>query len=149
MKNAALLAGLLALLAGCSSVRTIDSGEIPTFTLNEVRADPERLSGLLSGESRGVIVSVPRGDRLPLEIDVSVPFAHLDTGKAWIHFDRNVWFHFSPGDMLISPDGERFGPVYDMAALKELFHFESGNLSLGFGVSAKQGAKAVLRLAAE
>jgi hypothetical protein len=149
MKTVSVLAVLLALVAGCSSVRTLDSEEIPVYTLNEVRANPQDLAGILDGDSKGVIVSVPQGDRLPLEIDVRVPFAHLETGRSWIRFDRNVWFYFAPGDMLISPDGERFGPVYDLGALKELFQFETGNVSLGFGVSAQEGAKAVLRMGAE
>ncbi len=148
MKTATVLLSLmaLALASGCASITSLDQDEIPTYTLNEIRSHPEVLTKTLTEESDGIIISVAQGETLPFDISARLPFATLVTGGNWIRFDRNVWFFFTENDILISPDGKRFGPVYNMRTLKKLFDFEAGELALGFGVSNVGGARAGLRM---
>jgi hypothetical protein len=136
----------LALASGCSSIRSLDQNEVPTYTLNQVRSQPKKALGDLKEGEVGVIVSVPKGERMPFDIMARLPFATLVTTGNWIYFDQDVWLYFAKNDMMISPDGERFGPVYDMRALKKLFNFEAGQMALGFGVTSEGGARASLTL---
>lgn len=136
----------LALASGCTSIRSLDQDEIPTYTLNDIRAEPGLLSGALLDGGPGAILAVTKGEILPFDIMARLPFATLVTGGNWIRFDQNVWFYFAEDDMLISPDGKRFGPIYNMRTLKELFNFESGEVALGFGVTGNGEAKAALTL---
>ncbi len=136
----------LALTSGCASIRSLDQDEIPTYTLNEIRAHPEVMTKILTEENDGIIISVTQGEALPFDIFARLPFATLVTNGNWIRFDRNVWFYFAENDILISPDGKRFGPVYNMRTLKKLFDFEAGELALGFGVSNVGGARVALRM---
>ena len=151
MKIAAAFVCLLALTvaSGCGSIKSLDQTEIPTYTLNEVRAQPRQFTGALLEGGNGVIVAVPRGDMLPFDITAHLPFVTLVTERSWLRFEQDVWFYFAENDLMISPDGKRFGPLNSMRVLKELFQFEAGNLSLGFGVTSPGGARAALAVIAK
>jgi hypothetical protein len=150
MKTLSTLLALTALTlsAGCASVRTIDQDEYQTYTLNDIRSHPGLVAQALADDADGLVVSVTEGEILPLDLFSVLPFATLVAGDNWIKFDRNVWFLFFKDDLLISPDGERFGAIYDPRALKELFGMKGGQLSIGFGMSKAKGARiSVLLLA--
>jgi hypothetical protein len=131
---------LVAALAGCSGIRTMDTGGVPVVTVADLTADNVGESLGRVGRGEAVVVHFAPGDAVPLHVAASVPFATLESGDNAIRFQRDVYLYVAPDAFLVGPDGRRWAEVSDTGAIKELFGATSGSLQFGFGASASQAA---------
>ena len=63
----------------------------------------------------------------------------LVAGQNQLLFTRDTYFLVSHSKLRISPDGRRWADAYDLNAMKRLFGFQKGDLSIGFESSQQQG----------
>jgi hypothetical protein len=147
---------VLLLGSGCSHVQTIDRSAVETVTLRELSANPGEYQDLLrayADGSGGLILEIEEGDELPLELAIRHPLVSVDTGKNTVLFQRHMFIYLSARGLLISPDGERWAPIQEMDAWKELFggfkEGRHGTLSVGLGVTAEDGAAVTVVVADE
>jgi hypothetical protein len=141
----ALVSLLLGAGCGCASVRTIDVSNVPTFTIDAINASPERTVGqVMASGSRQFVVAFKKGDLVPLTLRASLGPIELQPGEEYVAFSQDVYLYFSSSDILLSPDGQRWAPVHDGAALQELFNLGEGTFQVGFGV--KRGEKAAFTI---
>ena len=141
MKFALLSLFAVAVLAGgCSTVKTLDLEGVRTVNLHEVNQNPKVVFEALSDEGKGLILKIDKHEWIPLHMDVQGPFATLESGTNRVRFTRDVLLYLNTRELLISPDGERWGALHDPGALKDLFDFEQGSMRIGFGVTEKEGA---------
>ncbi|MBW2260853.1 MAG: hypothetical protein JRG91_02685 [Deltaproteobacteria bacterium] len=131
---------LLLLTPGCAGVQKVDTTSAATISLAEFEADPLAYGSPLEPDGKPVIIKIPAGEKIPLKIDMSIPFATVESGENTLRFDLDVYAYMGGGRFMISPDGERWAEMGDWKALKELFNFDKGLFSVGFGVSEAEGA---------
>ena len=131
-----LLVAAVAGLAGCSGVRTLGRNDITTYTLDRVQAELRAKNGALDLPEQGIIVKVDKGTRVPLNIDVSAPFASIEPGTNHVRFERDLFVHLTRSGMEISPDGQRWAKVEDLRGLKQLFGSGGGSFAFGAGINA-------------
>jgi hypothetical protein len=130
---------VLLLTAGCAARQKIDTTNVAQVTLKEYEADPLAYGTPMDPDAEPVIVKIPAGAKIPLKIDMSIPFAKVIAGRTRMKFTLDVYLYMGEGKFLISPDGERWAAMGDWKALKRLFNFDKGLFSVGFGVSAVDG----------
>jgi hypothetical protein len=88
----------------------------------------------------GVILRVPAGTVVPLDINISLPFARVEPGENRVAFTSDVYIFMSPEKFMISPDAERWAEMGNWKAMKKLFGFDRGTLGVGLGVVKDKGA---------
>jgi len=130
---------VLLLTAGCAARQKFDTTNVAQVTLKEYEADPLAYGTPMDPDAKPVIVKIPAGEKIPLKIDLSIPFAKVITGRTRMKFTLDVYLYMGKGKFLISPDGQRWAAMGDWKALKRLFNFDKGLFSVGFGVSAVDG----------
>jgi hypothetical protein len=86
-----------------------------------------------------VVVKVEAGQTLPLKLDLVLPMTKLVAGQNQLLFTRDTYFLVSHTKLRVSPDGRHWADAYDFNAMKKLFGFEKGDLSIGFESSGQQG----------
>ena len=116
-------------VSGCSHLTTVSGVE--TIKLKSIPEKGEILGKALQS-GKGIIVYVEKGDSLPVRITAELPFAVFDAGDNSLVATEDFYLYFSSREALISRDGISFAPLYDMKALKKLYGFERGRLSIGF-----------------
>ena len=131
---------LLLLTPGCAGPQKLDTTNVAQVSLAEYEADPLAFGTPMDPDSKPVIIKIPAGEKVPLKLDMSIPFATVVPGKNRLRFILDVYMYMGGGQFLISPDGERWAEMGDWKALKELFNFDKGLFSVGFGVSGAEGA---------
>lgn len=139
-----LLAGSLAMvLAGCSSIVVMDS------TKREVLPVPDGLNEPATWEKvgkeiqagRDVVLKIRKGQSIPLVIALVFPGVQLKTGENSLVFTRDIYLLISSSAMKISPDGQRWADIGDLASHKDLFGFSGGDISVGFSATKEAGAR--------
>ncbi len=130
---------LLLLTPGCAGRQKLDTTNVAQVSLAEYEADPLAFGTPMDPDAEPVIVKIPAGEKIPLKIDMSIPFAKVIAGRTRMQFTLDVYLYMGRGKFLISPDGERWAEMGDWKALKKLFNFDKGLFSVGFGVSAADG----------
>ena len=139
-----LLAGSLAMvLAGCSSIVVMDS------TKREVLSVPDGLNEPATWEKVGkeiqagsdVVLKIRKGQTIPLVIALVFPGVQLKAGENSLVFTRDLYLLISSSAMKISPDGQRWADIGDLASHKELFGFSGGDIAVGFSATKEAGAR--------
>jgi len=140
--KALLLAGILAQAGiGCAGVQVLDidrSQVIPVSTLTPDSAAQRNLGKALQ-EGKEVVVFIPKGQSVPINVNLAVPMASLAPSKNNLVFTRDTYLLFSNSRFMISPDAERWAPIGDFAAQKDLYGYKGGHLLIGFGVTKEAG----------
>ncbi len=133
-------------VAGCSSIQTMKPAA-PTVLFGELEADPAKYGfgadkdGKPRFPRKGVVIKIPKGDKIPLQLAMDVTIATLEPGKNWLRFDRDVLLYIAHGEFKISPDGRRWAAIHDVKAIKKLFGMKGrGHFGFGFGISKEKGA---------
>ena len=143
MRNAFLLLALGFLPAaagGCSGIRTVDTGGVPTLTIAELDAGHagESLRGVTEGHA--AIIHFAPGDEVPVEFATHLPFATLEAGTNTMRFDHDVYLYIASDSFLVSPDMQRWAFIGDFSTIRELFGGGQGTFQLGFGAAEGQPA---------
>ena len=136
--TATIVAAALA-VAGCATTRTFDTAGAREVTLAELRAAPEALAELRSLSEGAFVVKIPAGEVLPVRMIAQLPFATLEDGGGALRFSADTWLRLERNGAWLSPDGERWAAIHDMAAVKKLFGAERGSFSLGFAATRDEG----------
>jgi len=138
---------LTALTAGgCTGIRTLDKAGLQTIPLKELRANGKKYVAAITSNGGGLIVRVPKGERLPLDVKVLLPFLLVEPGQNKLRFIRETYLFISTRGFMLSPDGEQWARVQDFKALKELFGATLGSMGIGMGVTRDGDTKATLLL---
>jgi len=124
---------------GCASVRTMDVSHLPTFTIQEINASPDKTVGAaVTAEPKAFVVKLGKGEKVPLNLRAAIGPIAVEPGQAYLVFAQETYLYVSmnasPAFMLLSPDGNRWASAQDTAALSKVFGLKTGTLQLGFGV---------------
>ena len=122
-----ILTGMMA--TACSHTTSINN--VKTIDYSMLLEGGKPLAQALQSDS-GMIVRVKKGDRVPLLLTATLPFAQLQAGENSLVVTTDFYLYMSKQGILISPDGKTFTPIYDMKGIKTLFGFKQGSLSIGF-----------------
>lgn len=144
-----LFIAIAALVLGCAGAQRVDRGAYEVVALDQLAADGEAFAERIQGGGDPLMIKIEAGQEAVLDLDVRLPFAAVEAGDNKLRFERDVYLLFSEGGLLLSPDGELFAPIHDFEALKEVFGFDGGQLSVGLGISEAEGARVKVLLAAE
>lgn len=138
---------LMALSAsGCTGIRTLDKAGLQTIPLSELQAHGKKYVGAITTKGKGLIIKVAKGERVPLDVKVLLPFLLVEPGQNKLRFTRETYLFISTRGFMLSPDGEQWARVQDFKALKELFGATLGSMGIGMGVTKEGGTKATLLL---
>jgi hypothetical protein len=140
---ACMACALAVAMAGCSSIVQMDS------TKREVLAVPDGLNEPATWEKvgkevqagRDVVLKIRKGQSIPLVLTLVFPGVQLKTGENSLLFTRDVYLLISSSMMRISPDGQRWADIGDMASHRELFGFSGGDIAVGFSATKEAGAR--------
>ena len=132
--------------AGCSGVRTIDSGTIRTVSLSELPQVAAEVEGSATKGPGPMIVHVKAGERIPLRLELEAPFAALEAGENAIVLRRDVYLYVAPDDVMLGFDGARFARMGDWKTLKKLAGVGKGQLAIGFGAGKSDPPRIDVRL---
>ncbi len=120
---------------GCSGITRAPA--VKTVPLSDFRQNQEMIGSEIAGD--GLIVHVPAGETVPLEVAVQLPFAQVDAGENQLRFTRDIYLFISTKAILLSPDGVSFAPIYKFKSIKRLFGASQGSLRIGFGANKERG----------
>ena len=120
---------MLLMTTACSHVETVRG--VDSVTLRQLSENPASLAEKIKGDR--MIIHVEKGEALPVHLVVDLPFATLQSGENNLIAKEDVYLLVSRDGFHISRDGTHFTPVHDNKGLKEIYGFEKGALSVGFG----------------
>ena len=128
-------------LTGCYNIHRMDSSKLSVVSAADAAAHPAKWeeAGQQIQAGKDVVIKVEAGQTLPLKLDLVLPMTKLVAGQNQLLFTRDTYFLVSHSKLRISPDGRRWADAYDFTAMKKLFGFEKGDLSIGFESSQQQG----------
>ncbi|MBN2714415.1 MAG: hypothetical protein JXX14_01095 [Deltaproteobacteria bacterium] len=126
------------LFFGCSSIKTINT-DLKPILITDLDNMAEEYGKRLNGE--GLLIKFDKGDVLPVEVTSQLPFATLESGDNQLVFSQTTFVFLSREGAFISPDGNRFAPVYDGRAIKKLYPAKQGTVSIGFAITRDEGAR--------
>ncbi len=127
------LAFLVAIQAGCASGVFTPQGRPPVITLRQLEADRAHWGEVLKKQQR-LILSLKKGDRLPLDLTVDSPLVTL-TVRDKLVVARDTCVYISRRSVALSPDCRRFALLGKGRALKKLFGLGKGSVSIGLSVN--------------
>jgi len=149
-KLMALLAAAFLLFAftGCATIHRIDIDRGSVIPVSKILSDPagSESIGKAVQEGKDVVLFVAKGQSIPLKINLDTPLVKVENGKNSLVFMQHTYLLISRSGFMVSPDGERWAAIQDLKALKKLYGFKGGSLSIGFGVSKEEGASATLNV---
>jgi hypothetical protein len=135
------------LLAGCSGIHTISSAGVPTVDLASLQKDPAKhgfgmdKAGRPRLPTQGLIVKVPKGTRVPMQLNLAVGVATLEPGNNQVLFHRDLLLFISRDGLRVSPDGKLWALIQDVKAIRKLFGLKGrGTIGFGFGIDKEKGA---------
>jgi hypothetical protein len=133
LKSVLILALLSLAAAGCASVQRKDSSQFNVIPFSEVMDNPAKWQdiGKDLNDGKTVIFKVAQGQRVPLKITMDIPVGTIEKSDNTLAFNRDVYLLMSKTNWQLSPDGQRWASLGSMTALKELFGFSKGRLSVG------------------
>jgi hypothetical protein len=132
MRTSILLGPILVVGLGCSHFTTVSGADI--VTLGELEENGEIFSEAMRS-GKGMIIRIEKGERIPVVITATLPFAQLHAGENSLVATEDFYLYFSKQAALISRDGVSFTPIYDTTGLKKMYGFTRGSASIGFSVS--------------
>ena len=146
-----LTVSMLTVMAGCAGTQTMPPAPPQTFSLARLLENPEEAAelGRLLQQGRPAIIRVAPGRKLPVHIEVNLPFGHLSSDQNELVFTKEVFLNLSESGLMISPDGQTWTPVRDLSGVKNAFGADKGRLDLGLQASEEKGAFISLVLEAE
>lgn len=145
-----LLTVLGLLLAGCGAssphLMSVEPAEI--FDISSEQ-DAQKIANYLTGVTAAdqLIMKVPRGYSLPIQLEIDTPLARLNSSAGNLEFSQDLYLCLSSEKNLASPDGMRWAPFNDMDLVKKLFGGDQGSLSLAMSNSAETGSLLTVKLA--
>lgn len=141
---------ILISLISCANIYKMNKAELSVVPSDDIKTNPAKWENLGKDIMAGkeYVFLVKKGQTVPVKLSASAPFGRLVAGKNSIAFDRDVYLLISKSKMRISPDAESWADIYDMNALKNLFGWGKGSLSLGFSATKDDGPQITLDLSA-
>lgn len=143
VKSTYLIASLLLMITGCTSIHRMDSTQLNVFPVSEAISEPARWAdaGRELQEGKDVVFHIREGETIPVKVNMVLPMATLQPGKNNLVFTRDTYLLISRSAIRISPDGQRWADINDVKSQKVLFGFNKGGLSVGFHATAEEGAE--------
>ena len=138
-KTACLLSLLVLLAPACSSLKGPDRSKMEPIRLSDLASDPDAFGKALAEDGDGILVLMKKGESLPMKLTADLKFGRIVTGRNRLVFDQDVYLYLSPNEILLSPNQVDWAPIQDTKALGEVFGIESGQFTLGFGVTRDFG----------
>ena len=141
MRVAAMIVACLAitLCLDCMGIQALKKDGVQTIPLPDLQANPDKYDFMGAMNGNGVIVMLPKGTKIPMNVAAEMSFVSLEPGKNFMVFNRDVYLFISMKKTMISPDGERWAVVGDWKTIKSLFGVGQGDLTIGFGISKDDG----------
>lgn len=128
---------------GCSGITRAPAAK--TVTLSDLRQQKENLGQEIVRD--GLIIHVPAGETVPLELDVLLPFAQVAPGENQVRFTKDIYLYVSKKAILLSPDGVSFAPIHKFKSIKRLFGASRGTLQIGFSADKEKGPSVAVGVA--
>ncbi|MFH1137552.1 MAG: hypothetical protein V1816_15900 [Pseudomonadota bacterium] len=137
-----LILAALSLGLGCSGLKTVPTDGVRQVSLKELKQNPGDLADLANRMKGGgeLIIMAARGETLPLVLKIDLPFAAVPETKTELVVVRDMYLYLHDQGLLISPDRESWAAVGDWDAIKKLFPYDQGELSLGFAADKDGGS---------
>ncbi len=140
MKNIIFPILISAILIGCSHTQKLNTQEFESVSLMQFTDNSEKYSKTLFETKRGLIIKVPAGTSIPIDLQMNVHFAEFIQGKNYIKFKNDTYLFIQSDKILISADKIKWAPIHDLSAIKEIYKIRKGSISLGFAATKEKGA---------
>jgi len=134
--------GVFTLLSvGCATIHRMDSTKLGIIPISQMLENPSQLQdvGKYINEGKTVVFKVTQGQRIPLKLAIDIPIGKVDKSENTFAFDRDVYLSLSRTRFEISPDGQRWTSMGNMASMKKLFGFKKGQMNVGFQFTKDNG----------
>ena len=130
-----LMTGLV--VAGCTSIRHLDSSKYEVVPVPQGLRDGARLAEVAQRLTNGtpVIFKMIQGKEMPLKLAVELPMGTLEKGDCRVAFKRDTYLFVSQKDCLLSPDGQRWASIRSPKSVAKLFGSKHGEFWFGFSSS--------------
>jgi hypothetical protein len=147
----AVAAGLFAALlaSGCAHTTVIDTQGMEVIPIGGLGDHIKAKGNPFTDPKRPVLIRLPAGERIPVDLLLRAPFAELEGGSPALRFKRDVYLYFGEGKLLLSFDGLRFAQFGDLQGLKEVAGVSRGQLMFGLKVTEAEEAKISMALEAD
>lgn len=134
--------------SGCSHTVVLDTSRADVVPLAGLDGTMKDKGDLFADPARSLVIRIPAGERISLEISLEVPFAELEGGGYALRFNRDVFIWIGGGKMLLGFDGRTFAEIDDLRGLKQVAGVERGKVEVGFFAKKSEGAKIKVGMAA-
>ncbi len=140
-------AASFALCAGaCSSISQFDTSKMKAVEIVSSTASQEQWKSVESeiNAGREVLFLIHKGESVPLIVKVQLPMATLGAGNNILVFTRDTYLLISRAGLQVSPDGQRWANIEDLAGQRELYGYTSGSMSMGLSASESNSVQATI-----
>ncbi len=136
------------LLFSCSSRQLLDTSSIKTIDVAQLDKQGDSLEALTAPDElkEPLIIKIPAGFALPLEINIATPLATMASNDNKLIFSKDLYLFITSSKILASPDSTVWVPVNDIKELKSVFGLGEGEFSVKMSAAKEDGAVVKMHL---
>lgn len=127
------------LFSACAGIQPKVPPNLTVYTWTDISSDTEKAEEIYQGLNKGTpyIFKIEKGDALPFEVKIDLPFVFLTPSTNELRFVEDVYVYISNENIMFSPDGDHWASPENPKQLKSLFGIQQGFLSVGFTIEKK------------
>ena len=133
---------ILWLFAGCATIYQKNVSQFNVFTISQINQDSAIAKEIGEEINLGktIVIKVSKGESIPLKLNINIPVVAFEKSENSIVLNSDEYISISKTDGLqVSPDGQQWASIGNMRALKKLYNFRKGQVSVGFSITKENG----------
>jgi len=124
-------------ITSCSTLQTMPVAQKDILQPSDFRNNPQLIESVMVQyqNKQSIIVKVPKGEQIPLDLVVNTSLFELKTKGNTIVTKQDIYMSISQQDILLSANANLWCQAYDYSCVKKIFSLGNGDIAMALSAN--------------